>query len=158
MAIRKFIELILDGYDLEHKNTIIEKCESLVSDPELYVTENELEWLWESEPEELNNVAVPLELHDVLISGDKIDEIHGRIAEMGVSMPDFPYNKKFTAKEYFAWATPYLQEEEMELLMIGNSLSDELYLIMVLMDNVNEIIQLSKELSITCERPATLLF
>ncbi|MFT3902080.1 MAG: hypothetical protein QM727_02865 [Niabella sp.] len=158
IAIRKFVELVIDGYDTENKNTIVEKCESLVHNPEAYITENEMEWLREFEPEEWNNIAVPLELYDILITGDKIDEIHSGIEATGVSIPDFPYDKKITPKEYFAWVAPYLQQEDLELLMLGNSLSDEFYLIMVLTGNADEILRLSEELSITCKRPVDYLF
>ncbi|MFD2287008.1 hypothetical protein GJU39_09660 [Pedobacter petrophilus] len=158
MEVRKTIELILDGHTLENKEAIISNCEHAFTNPVDYVKNNDLEWLLEDMPGAIMNVAVPMELYEFIFSGDKIDEIHEQIADMYEDFPDFPYDQNLNAKEYFTWLNEHLIAYDEEILLIGDSLSDNLDLISVLKANVDQILELSKAINLICKQPAKDLY
>lgn len=157
MEIRKLIDLLTDGYDLEDKDSIIEDCEAAFNNPAQYASENDLLWLLETNKNSILDFLLPLKLSEIIILGDKIDEIHEQISALVEDVPDFPYDKEFTAKQYFEWVDKYLEEDN-ELLLIGDSMSDDLPLFLVYKDDCDEVFDLAKKLNIQCHRPTSYLY
>ena len=161
MNIKRLIELLADGYEVENMDAIIENCEDSFNNPRDYLEKNDLLWRLDEDEETVEsqlNFAIPFELMQIIIQGDKIDEIHGEIEEMKEGIPEFPYEKEFTAKEYFGWLDEILSEMNEEILEIGESLGDDLMLFLVYKENTNEIMEISKKFSLKCENPKDSLY
>lgn len=161
MNIKRLIELLADGYEVENMEAIIENCEDSFNNPRDYLEKNDLLWRLDEDEETVEsqlNFAIPFELMQIVIQGDKIDEIHGEIEGMKEGIPEFPYEKKFTAKEYFGWLDEILSEMNEEILEIGESLGDELMLFLVYKENTNEIMEISKKFNLKCENPKDSLY
>lgn len=161
MNIKRLIELLADGYEVENMEAIIENCEDSFNNPRDYLEKNDLLWRLDEDEETVEsqlNFAIPFELMQIVIQGDKIDEIHGEIEGMKEGIPEFPYEKEFTAKEYFGWLDEILSEMNEEILEIGESLGDELMLFLVYKENTNEIMEISKKFNLKCENPKDSLY
>lgn len=161
MNIKRLIELLADGYEVENMEAIIENCEDSFNNPHDYLEKNDLLWRLDEDEETVEsqlNFAIPFELMQIVIQGDKIDEIHGEIEEMKEGIPEFPYEKEFTAKEYFGWLDEILSEMNEEILEIGESLGDDLMLFLVYKENTNEIMEISKKFNLKCENPKDSLY
>ena len=154
MEVRNLLEAMLDGYDLENKETIISNCELAYSNPQTYLEKNDSLLFLQEMPNSVMNVAVPGELSEILFMGDKIDEIHEKIQDVYPDLPDFPYDQNFTGPEYFEWIDKYYSDNEInnELLQIGDSFGDDLFLILVNRDRTDEIIRLSIAVKLYCKR------
>ena len=161
MDIKRLVELLSDGFELENKDAIIENCEESFSNPLEYLEKNDLLWRLDEDEETIEsqlNFAIPFELMPIVIQGDKIDEIHEKISELKENLPEFPYEKEFTAKEYFGWLDEILSEINEEVLEIGDSLGDDLMLFLVYKENTDEIMEIAKKINLKCENPKNSLY
>jgi hypothetical protein len=152
MEVKRLIDILADGYILEDKEMIVKNCEEAFQNPIEYTTKNELQWLLETNQDSILNVLLPLELSEIIVRGDKVDEIHEQLTELIENLPDFPYQEKLTTKLYFEWIEKYLGDNN-ELLLIGDSLGDELLIFLVYKDDSDEIFYLADKLNIQCSKP-----
>ena len=157
MEIKRLIDLLTEGYFLEDKHTIIVECEEAFNNPKEYASKNELLWILESHEDSILDVLLPLQLSEIIVRGDKIDEIHEQISVLIENLPDFPDDKELTAKQYFEWIDNYLGENN-ELLLIGDSMGDELILFLVYKEDSDEIFALTQKLNIQCHKPTAYLY
>lgn len=152
--IEKFIDLLLEGYDVANKQKIISNCSFSYTNPAQYIADNEAEWVIESDEDGAFEFSVTNELFSFLIRGDKIDEVHELIDEsLNNIIGDFPMGVKYVS-DYFAWLQPRLDQENppLEIIELADSYSDELQLMIVEKHNVENISKLCQELKVHFKR------
>jgi len=158
--IKKLVELISDGYEVENINDIISNLENAIHHPRDYAEKNDLLWLYDEN--DINSLSldfiIPLELNEIIITGDKIDEIHDQIVDLKEELPEFPFEEKETAKEYFIWLDNILSETGDEILEIGRSFGDDLTLFLVYKKDTDEIIKICQQLNLKCSNPKDTLY
>ena len=158
--IKTLVELLLAAFDVNHPEEIIGNCIKAYTDTETFIAENDLSWLPDHSPTAVLNFALPGEITHWMVYGDKIDELHARLAEqLEDDFPGFPQEKKFTSPEYFTWLDEQLlaNENELELMEVGNSFSDEWQVLFVRRENSSSILELATALNIHCARTVDLL-
>ena len=158
--IKKLVELITEGYEVEHLNDIVSNLGHAIHHPYDYAEKNDLLWLYEeneSNPLSLDYI-IPLEINEIAIVGDKIDEIHDQIGDIIEDLPEFPFDEKMTAKEYFIWLDDILSESNEEILEIGKSFGDDLILFLVYKKNTDEIIKICQQFDLKCSNPKNTLY
>lgn len=151
-AIKKLIDLLSTGFELEDKDGIVATCIEAYENPTDFATENELEFLLYSHQDCILDYLLPCELEEVIVCSDKIDEIHEQIEELLDGIPDFPFpdEERVDIRKYFDWVEKYLGDEV--ILKIGDDGSDNLTIFLVNKDDVEEVIYLSKLLNIQCKK------
>jgi hypothetical protein len=152
--IEQFINLLLEGYDVDNKGEIISNCSLCYSNPAQYIKNNDAEWVIESDEDGAFEFSLTNELFDFLIRGDKIDEVHELIDEsLDNLIGDFPAGIRY-AGDYFKWLQPILDQEDppLEVIELADSYSDELQLIIVEKHNVESISKLCQELKVHFKR------
>ncbi|GEN68659.1 hypothetical protein [Chryseobacterium rhizosphaerae] len=152
--IEKFIDLLLEGYDVANKQEIISNCFFSYTNPAQYIADNEAEWVIESDEDGAFEFSVTNELFSFLIRGDKIDEVHELIDEsLNNIIGDFPMGVKYVS-DYFAWLQPRLDQENppLEIIELADSYSDELQVMIVEKHNVENISKLCQELKVHFKR------
>ncbi|MGU3375579.1 hypothetical protein [Chryseobacterium sp. M5A1_1a] len=152
--IEQLINLLLEGYEVSNKEEIISNCSFCYANPHQYITNNEAEWVIESDEDGAFEFSVSNELFSFLIRGDKIDEVHELIDEsLNNILGDFPIGIRYVL-DYFAWLQPKLDQENpsLEVIELADSYSDELQLMIVEKHNVVDISKLCQELMINFRR------
>ncbi len=158
-SIKELVELLTDGYDLENIEAITAHCEDAYNIPREYAENNDLGWLIEEEDtDSLLNVAIPYELSEISITGDKIDEIHEQIMEYREELPPFPYEMEFHTKGYFEWLDGFLSQTNDEILEIGDSLGDNLTLFLVYRKHTETILAIAQKFELKCSNPKDALY
>ena len=155
-AIKKLINLLSTGFELEDKDGIVATCIEAYENPTDFATENELEFLLYSHQDCILDYLLPCELEEVTVCSDKIDEIHEQIEELLDGIPDFPFpdEERVDVRKYFTWVEKYIGDEV--ILKIGDDGSDNLTLFLVNKDDVEEVIYLSNLLNIQCKKTTEL--
>ena len=100
--------------------------------------------------------ALTVELDDYIAHGDKLDVMHEQIEEMFEEsedpLPPFPYGEGYD--EYWVWLDEQLaQRGDYVFLNVSPGINDEIYGIVVLLEDVDRILELSSQLGITIRRP-----
>lgn len=153
--IKELVELLLSAFEVNDLQAIIDNCIKAYTQTTTFITENDLSWLPDHSPTAVLNFALPGEITHWMVYGDKLDEIHEKLADqLDDEFPAFPYEYGFTAAAYFKWLDTQLLEKEtgLELIKTGNSFSDELQVIFVQRSNTSRIIELANKLQIHCSR------
>ncbi|AZA83908.1 hypothetical protein C1637_13240 [Chryseobacterium lactis] len=152
--IEQFIDLLLEGYEVENREEIISNCTLCYENPVEYIKNNDAEWVIESDEDGAFEFSVSNELFNFLIRGDKIDEVHELIDEsLHNIIGDFPIEIRY-AGDYFKWLQPKLDQEDppLEIIELADSYSDELQLIIIEKHNVERISKLCQELKVHFRR------
>jgi hypothetical protein len=152
--IRKLIELLLNPYDVDDKEAIIQKCEACYSNPDDYLVLNDAHWLLDLKDNGILEFSITNEIFDILLVGDKIDEIH----ELMADDIEEPFPEKFwkDVKGYFHWVDEKLSslDPPLQLIEMGDSYSDNLQLLRIYKADSPEIEQLCSEFNIHFKKTA----
>jgi hypothetical protein len=153
--IKELVERLLAAFEVTNQDEIIANCTQAFFDTEAFIKANDLNWLPDHSPVEVLNFALPGEITHWMVYGDKIDEIHEKLADqLEEGFPGFPYALELDTPGYFKWLEKQLAEKEtgLTLIEIGNSFSDELQVLFVNTEEATRILSLSGELNVRCRR------
>ncbi len=156
-ALEELLELLTcNDFESDEISEMAERIQNAPNDPEY-------EWVAGAfgpggtiVPDLFMREALTVELDDYIAHGDKLDVMHEQIEEMFEEsedpLPPFPYGEGYD--EYWVWLDEQLaQRGDYAFLNVSPGINDEIYGVVVLLEDVDRILELSSQLGITIRRP-----